>query len=132
MKRWRYTLLLIMFPLFAAARDGHRQRIRAMTGLLRTTGCREGFILRYFGEEPSERCGHCDNCSRERHVPGDSGDLRQQLLAVLATPAPFHKVLSAFPQAEQDRIVAIIRELMDRNQIVRKDELLHLNKLPTN
>ncbi len=29
-----------------------------------TTGCREVFLRRYFGESDVRPCGHCDNCSR--------------------------------------------------------------------
>jgi ATP-dependent DNA helicase RecQ len=28
-----------------------------------TPGCRRAVILRYFGEQPGERCEHCDNCT---------------------------------------------------------------------
>ncbi len=32
--------------------------------------CRQGEILRYFGEQNAPSCGHCDNC--EQHVPGEA------------------------------------------------------------
>ena len=34
----------------------------AMVAYAEQTGCRVGTVLRYFGEEPAERCGRCDNC----------------------------------------------------------------------
>ncbi len=33
-------------------------------------GCRQQEILRYFGEEKAQPCGHCDNCGR--HLPGET------------------------------------------------------------
>ena len=39
--------------------------IRFATGF----ACRQQRVLRYFGEENAERCGHCDNC-RLREVTG--------------------------------------------------------------
>ncbi|MFN2432788.1 MAG: DUF3553 domain-containing protein [Gemmatimonadota bacterium] len=33
-----------------------------MRGYAETPGCRRGYLLRYFGEDLEEPCGHCDNC----------------------------------------------------------------------
>lgn len=44
----------------------HRQlewrKLEAMLGYCESTGCRRRTILRYFGEEPPNSCGACDNC----------------------------------------------------------------------
>ncbi|NBC37615.1 RecQ family ATP-dependent DNA helicase [Novosphingobium sp. FSY-8] len=40
------------------------QRLRAMTGLIRTWGCRRGVLLRYFGQEAPPACGNCDHCTQ--------------------------------------------------------------------
>ncbi len=41
---------------------GERERLNALAGLVEATGCRRAILLRYFGDEPPERCGNCDNC----------------------------------------------------------------------
>ncbi len=41
---------------------GERQRLTALAGLVETAGCRRAVLLRYFGEDPADRCGNCDNC----------------------------------------------------------------------
>ena len=38
-------------------------KIESMTRLAYSTGCRQQWILRYFGEPNAEPCGHCDMCS---------------------------------------------------------------------
>jgi ATP-dependent DNA helicase RecQ len=38
-------------------------RLAQMIEYAETPGCRRALILRYFGEQPPERCGNCDNCS---------------------------------------------------------------------
>jgi len=43
-------------------RPGERQRLNALGGLVETAGCRRAILLSYFGEDPPERCGNCDNC----------------------------------------------------------------------
>jgi ATP-dependent DNA helicase RecQ len=43
-------------------RPGERTRLSALGHLVETGGCRRAVLLRHFGEDPSERCGNCDNC----------------------------------------------------------------------
>ena len=38
------------------------QKLEAMIGLCELTTCRRRAIRAYFGEEPGEDCGNCDNC----------------------------------------------------------------------
>lgn len=38
------------------------QRLARMEDYCRTTGCLRNYILRYFGEEAKDPCGHCGNC----------------------------------------------------------------------
>jgi len=45
-----------------ARKNGERQRLNALAGLVEATGCRRAILLRHFGEHPSETCGNCDNC----------------------------------------------------------------------
>ena len=39
-----------------------QQRLNAMLGLCEITSCRRLALLRYFGEDRTEPCGHCDTC----------------------------------------------------------------------
>ena len=50
----------------ALARRRHEvARLDAMDGYVRTSECRRGFILRYFGDpDAMTSCGDCDNCQR--------------------------------------------------------------------
>jgi ATP-dependent DNA helicase RecQ len=49
-----------------------------------TSGCRRALILRYFGEQASDRCGNCDNCegSAASAAPEYPDDLFAGLLAL--------------------------------------------------
>jgi len=46
----------------ADRRQGERQRLNALAGLVETADCRRAILLRHFGENPPVRCGNCDNC----------------------------------------------------------------------
>ena len=73
----------------ARHRAHEEARLREMAEYSETTGCRRASILRYFGEEPAEKCEACDNClGRHEHdeapeYPPDLYDnivvLREQL-----------------------------------------------------
>lgn len=60
-------------------------RLREMTEYAETNGCRRALILRYFGEEPAERCEACDNClGRHEHdeAPAYPPDLYDGIVAL--------------------------------------------------
>ena len=60
-------------------------RLREMAEYAETNGCRRGLILRYFGEEPPERCEACDNClGRHEHdeAPLYPPDLYDEIVAL--------------------------------------------------
>jgi len=42
-----------------------RERLRRMTFYCATNDCLRGYILKYFGEKPPNRCGNCANCNKE-------------------------------------------------------------------
>lgn len=45
-----------------ALRLRDRQRLNAMVGYCKTTGCLRGYILDYFGQAHAASCGNCGNC----------------------------------------------------------------------
>lgn len=46
----------------ALVRQRDIERLNAMVGYCKTTACLRGYILDYFGQAHSERCGNCGNC----------------------------------------------------------------------
>ncbi len=60
-------------------------RLREMAEYAETNGCRRGLILRYFGEDPAEKCEACDNClGRHEHdeAPLYPPDLYDDIVAL--------------------------------------------------
>ncbi|MEN3972504.1 DNA helicase RecQ [Sphingomicrobium sp. XHP0235] len=43
-------------------RAGERERLNALAAFVEAATCRRAILLRYFGEDPPETCGNCDNC----------------------------------------------------------------------
>ncbi|MFS0889057.1 DNA helicase RecQ [Peribacillus frigoritolerans] len=56
------------------------KKLNRMKDYCFTEGCLQAFILRYFGEENPEDCGHCENCTDKR----DSVDVTTHAQMVLS------------------------------------------------
>ncbi|MGE6376272.1 DNA helicase RecQ [Peribacillus muralis] len=56
------------------------KKLNKMKDYCFSEGCLQAFILRYFGEENPEDCGHCENCTDKR----DSVDVTTQAQMVLS------------------------------------------------
>lgn len=62
------------------ARRDH-QKIEAITRYAYSTGCRQRWILNYFGEIAADDCGHCDICNAEE--PDDASEVTGDDLIVV-------------------------------------------------
>ncbi len=70
------------------ARRDHK-KIEAITRYAYSTGCRQKWILDYFGETDTEPCGHCDACLARppedaRELTGDAADAVRKALSGIA------------------------------------------------
>ena len=73
----------------AERKDADHGRLNALLGLAEATGCRRQVLLRYFGEEAAQPCGHCDLCDRPAVVFEATEVVRKALSAVLRTGERF-------------------------------------------
>ncbi len=79
-------------------------------------GCREQFLLRYFGQAESRPCRRCDLC---RRAAADQKKLASQLKAWIAQKPEgysLNELRSVFGTAE-DTYLAVLRELIDRKEV---------------
>ncbi|MCI5126752.1 MAG: hypothetical protein D3925_20300 [Candidatus Electrothrix sp. AR5] len=85
-------------------------RLGLVVELVNQAGCKTGFLLRYFGEEPADNCGHCSFCLHGENalISGRSSDagvpeqkaladevqrLRAEYPLVLASPRQISRLL---------------------------------------
>lgn len=87
------------------AKDAALDRCQAMERYCTTHGCLRAHMLRYFGEEPSERrCGSCDFCTGSSRLAGVAHTRN-------STPAVFGRT-SAFHVEQSEEKHAIDADLM--------------------
>ena len=70
----------------AALRAIEQEKLDRIEEYIHHRGCRRGFILRYFGEESSLKCGTCDFCARE--AAAQSGQNRRGVMEQWPDVAP--------------------------------------------
>ena len=72
-----------------ARRQGERERLNALAGLVESAGCRRAILLRHFGEKPPEECGNCDNCLNPPQTIDATEVARKLLSAAFRTEMRF-------------------------------------------
>ncbi|MDB4879125.1 MAG: ATP-dependent helicase, RecQ family [Gemmatimonadetes bacterium] len=122
---------LSAYPLDWAALDRRRKaelaKLEAVQQYAYASGCRRGFVLRYFGDPAAGRdCGGCDNClgthgTRVKAAPAAAlrpGEKKKRPRGA-AAPAPADPELVASP--EDGRILERLRAL--RTEIAREEKV---------
>ena len=93
--------------------------------------CRLTQLLRYFGEEISHTCGHCDVCrSLQSDTQGNIDELKlflhQQVLSLLMlqSPRPLSDIIRSIPHIDQALIAEVVRNMLESHEISIKDNLI--------
>jgi ATP-dependent DNA helicase RecQ len=86
--------------------------------------CRERIILKYFGEQEANRCGHCDTCSNRTPSKDNARDVREGLISLLSKNPPMSsdRVLASFSARDKEGVIRTLRELLEEEKVSRTDE----------
>ncbi|QKH06014.1 DNA helicase RecQ [Bacillus cereus] len=71
------------------------EKLQNMTDYCHTEQCLQSFILQYFGEEPKEDCGRCDNCTDNRESIDVTRESQMVLSCMIRTNQRFGKQMIA-------------------------------------
>jgi ATP-dependent DNA helicase RecQ len=106
-------------------RSGERQRLNALASLVETAGCRRALLLRHFGEEPSPRCGNCDNCLAPPSTVDATETARKLLSAAFRTEMRFGitHLIDVLAGKETDKIHGFGHHRLSVFGIAGEDEL---------
>ena len=90
------------------------------------TSCREAKILKYFGEENTCNCGHCDICVERKKASPSEKELADGILYMLSLKSRTLKEITdtlAFPAKD---IAGMVRFLLKEGKITYTDGLLSI------
>lgn len=99
-------------------RQAHEERVRQMMAYIQdVTTCRNILLSRYFGENVTKACGHCDVCQRKVPEQPSAGQLMVDLLQKIRTSRQITitELSSQFPGIEQSKIIEYIRLLSEEH-----------------
>ena len=112
-------------------RKRHEERTAAMIAYLQNTAvCRERLLLRYFGEQADDNCGHCDVCATHQHQPSPLATLKKELITYIKQNAPVtpDALLGAFPTPARDTVLQLVRKWTDEGHLYYDGTMLHLTQ----
>ncbi|NDC40920.1 MAG: hypothetical protein EBZ77_05120 [Chitinophagia bacterium] len=103
-------------------RQRHVERTKAMISFTtQNTQCREMLLLRYFGEQAPEYCGHCDVCLSKRQI--QEANLSESIIGMLAKGSvTFSALVTQLPGFSREQLKQQVRQLIDRGAIVVNDQ----------
>lgn len=85
------------------------------------THCRSMELLHYFGETKGKRCGHCDVCLQRNNLALSDlefDNLLNQIKPILKSkPTEIHDLMKHIKLADEERVLNLIRWLLDINKI---------------
>lgn len=94
--------------------------------------CRSRIIESYFCDTMSAPCGICDNClarkRREKAMQVESGDLEEQIHAIIATNPMDIKELARHIKGNEQRIVEVVRRLVEQGELTINGTKLQVKK----
>lgn len=94
-----------------------------------TTGCRQKYLLQYFGDEELERCEKCDTCLKYRAFATSEG---KEVEVELASEKPVHKLSTKLTQLETLELInqgLRIEQICQARNISKKIVMDHITFL---
>ena len=126
-ERLDHKNLLINQAHYRFRKDNYVKRIGEMMRYAESrTSCRNQFLLSYFGQLDTPRCGRCDVCRPEIPVGPDHPGfdaIRERLSEMLSGKSMDIRELVNLSGLEPDQVTGVVEWLIDRGWVARKRDM---------
>ncbi len=105
-------------------RNSLLKKLEYMERFIHTDMCREIYIRRYFGEEDVSKCGHCDNCLKDKDfmsIALDENEI-EHISQLLKNGAMSMKELQQQIKTGKDRLKKSLSYLIRENKVTESSE----------
>src|SRR5664279_1628888 len=114
--------LMISPDNYLNVKEKYEVRLNQMIGYADSDGhCRSVYLLNYFGEE-SDRCGICDVCRERNELDLSKYEfdiILEEIKSILSEKNPDAEELVKLIDYPEERVIKVIRWLLDHNKIVQ-------------
>ncbi|MEX0980523.1 MAG: ATP-dependent DNA helicase RecQ [Bacteroidales bacterium] len=108
-------------------KERYIERVREMLAYAKSdTKCRSQYLLSYFGEKNTARCGKCDVCTGQRNSevsPSKYADITDEILQLLQSEASDLSLLVKKLNRNQEDILIVMNRLLEEGKIFRREDL---------
>jgi len=119
--RMREEDVRIPKEVYDVRKQGDEERWHAMEKYLRREVCRSVQLLRYFGDEFPQPCGHCDVCRAEKKQIAAARSMHmldEELLRLLLTrPVNVDAAVHALKDFDAETVIEFIRRKLDLQEL---------------
>jgi ATP-dependent DNA helicase RecQ len=126
--------LLISPERYRFRKENYERRIGEMLRYADSkTLCRNQFLLSYFGQLDTPRCGRCDVCRSGKELgPGNPGfeKIREKVAGILSEGSKGVEELLGAAGMDPEEVLGVVEWLIDRGWVVRQRDLSLLWKGP--
>lgn len=105
-------------------RNSLLKKLEYMERFIHTDMCREIYIRRYFGEQDVSKCGHCDNCLKDKDFMSASLDENEieHISKLLKNGAKSMQELQQLIKTGKDRLKNSLSYLIRENKVTESSE----------
>ncbi len=119
--------LLISPERYKFRKERYEKRLREMIRYATSQSvCRNQFLLGYFGQLKTPRCGRCDVCIEKKELKPGSQEFKELKGAILKFLAEGSKAIDVIVDAmepEQGHIISVVEYLIESGDLIRRQDM---------